>query len=340
MSDKAEYFAVRTAAGIFDSSPLYKYRISGRDAETFLAGMLARDIRACPPGHAQYTCWLDDRGFVIEDGVILHLGRGRLPPDERRAQLRLVRRPDRPPRRPASRRSATRSARSPSRARARATCSSEARPADGAHPVLRGRQGRDRRRGGDREPDRLQRRPRLRDLGRRPRRAPRLGHAVGQHGRATASSRSGSPRCTCSASRPACSSSTPTSTRAGSPGTTPTAPRRSSSAGAWMFRDLAERRSGVHRPPRARARDRRARRRAGRMRGLVVDWEDYDRVYNEAGLIPPKDHTPVVEDWMRLRRRLPAPGRLCDELHVLADAPAPHRDRPGPRPTSRGSARA
>ena len=34
------------------------------------------------------------------------------------------------------------------------------------------------------------------------------------------------------------------------------------------------------------------------MRGLVVDWQDYDRVYNEAGLIPPKDHTPIVEDWM------------------------------------------
>ena len=34
------------------------------------------------------------------------------------------------------------------------------------------------------------------------------------------------------------------------------------------------------------------------MRGLVVDWQDYDRVYDEAGLIPPKDHTPVVEDWM------------------------------------------
>ncbi len=72
MSDKFEYFAVRNAAGLFDSSPLYKYRITGKDAERFLAGVLARDIRACPPGHAQYTCWLDDRGFVIEDGVILH----------------------------------------------------------------------------------------------------------------------------------------------------------------------------------------------------------------------------------------------------------------------------
>lgn len=71
MSDKFEYFAVRNSAGIFDSSPLYKYRIHGRDAERFLAGVLARDIRACAPGNAQYTAWCDDRGFVIEDGVIL-----------------------------------------------------------------------------------------------------------------------------------------------------------------------------------------------------------------------------------------------------------------------------
>ena len=44
---------------------LYKYRIAGRDSERFLSGMLARDIRACPPGLAQYTTWLDERGFVM-----------------------------------------------------------------------------------------------------------------------------------------------------------------------------------------------------------------------------------------------------------------------------------
>ncbi|HEX2194862.1 MAG TPA: aminomethyltransferase family protein [Candidatus Limnocylindria bacterium] len=71
-SDKFEYFAVRNAAGLFDTSPLYKYRIAGRDAERFLAGMLARDIRACPPGLAHYTTWLDERGFVLEDGVVQH----------------------------------------------------------------------------------------------------------------------------------------------------------------------------------------------------------------------------------------------------------------------------
>jgi len=71
MSDKFEYFAIRNAAAVIDTSPLYKYRITGKDAETFLAGVLTRDIRKCRPGQAQYTAWCDDQGWVIEDGVIL-----------------------------------------------------------------------------------------------------------------------------------------------------------------------------------------------------------------------------------------------------------------------------
>ena len=67
---KHEYFAVRNSVGIFDTSPLYKYWVRGRDAERFLAGVLVRDIRTCQPGRAQYTMWCDDRGFVMEDGVI------------------------------------------------------------------------------------------------------------------------------------------------------------------------------------------------------------------------------------------------------------------------------
>jgi aminomethyltransferase len=74
MSEKFEYFAIRNSAGLFDSSPLYKYRITGPDAERFLAGVMVRDIRTCAPGHAQYTAWCDDRGFLIEDGVVLRHG--------------------------------------------------------------------------------------------------------------------------------------------------------------------------------------------------------------------------------------------------------------------------
>lgn len=73
LSEKFEYFAVRNSAGMFDTSPLYKYRIHGRDAERYLSGVLARNIRKCRPGRAQYTLWCDDDGFVIEDGVINRL---------------------------------------------------------------------------------------------------------------------------------------------------------------------------------------------------------------------------------------------------------------------------
>jgi aminomethyltransferase len=65
----------------------------------------------------------------------------------------------------------------------------------------------------------------------------------------------------------------------------------------WMFKGLADDdRAFIGR----RALEREIADKSSRwsMVGLVVDWEDYDRVYSDAGLIPPKDHRPVHEDWM------------------------------------------
>ena len=72
-SEKVEYYAIRDAVALLDTSPLFKYRFKGADAQRFLMGVLARDIRQCPTGRAQYTIWCDDRGYVVEDGVILHV---------------------------------------------------------------------------------------------------------------------------------------------------------------------------------------------------------------------------------------------------------------------------
>jgi len=69
-STKYEYFGVRNAAGLFDSSPMFKYSITGADAEKFLAGVMARDIRTLAPGRAQYQVWVNDAGHVLEDGVV------------------------------------------------------------------------------------------------------------------------------------------------------------------------------------------------------------------------------------------------------------------------------
>ncbi|MGD2102136.1 MAG: aminomethyltransferase family protein, partial [Acidimicrobiia bacterium] len=64
---------IRNSAALIDTSPLYKFRIHGADAERYLAGVLTRDIRTCRPGQAHYTVWSDDDGWVLEDGVVLRL---------------------------------------------------------------------------------------------------------------------------------------------------------------------------------------------------------------------------------------------------------------------------
>jgi aminomethyltransferase len=68
-----EYYAIRSGAGLLDTSPLFKYRITGPGARPMLERALARDVGKCAVGRAQYTCWCDDRGFVLQDGVVLHV---------------------------------------------------------------------------------------------------------------------------------------------------------------------------------------------------------------------------------------------------------------------------
>ena len=67
-----EYYAIRNSAALFDTSPLFKYRLSGDGVHAFLQQALVRDIRECAVGCAQYTAWCNIDGFVVEDGVILH----------------------------------------------------------------------------------------------------------------------------------------------------------------------------------------------------------------------------------------------------------------------------
>ena len=75
-SDLTEYYATRNAAALFDTSPLFKYRFTGSDAEAFLARVMARDIRKCRVGQAQYTIWCNEAGYVMEDGVIMRVAAG------------------------------------------------------------------------------------------------------------------------------------------------------------------------------------------------------------------------------------------------------------------------
>ncbi len=71
-----EYHAVRGAAGLLDVSPLFKYRISGKDAFRLVNKVITRDASRCRPGQILYTPWCDDAGHTVDDGTVWNLGDG------------------------------------------------------------------------------------------------------------------------------------------------------------------------------------------------------------------------------------------------------------------------
>jgi aminomethyltransferase len=71
-----EYAAIRNAAALLDVSPLYKYRITGRDAARLLDRTITRDMTRLRPGQVYYTPWCDAAGKVIDDGTVSRLDEG------------------------------------------------------------------------------------------------------------------------------------------------------------------------------------------------------------------------------------------------------------------------
>ncbi|MGB5738630.1 MAG: aminomethyltransferase family protein [Woeseia sp.] len=71
-----EYFAIRNSTGVFDLSPMTKYRISGPDALAYLDRLVTRDMHKIRPGRVVYAAWCNDQGQVIDDGTIFHLREG------------------------------------------------------------------------------------------------------------------------------------------------------------------------------------------------------------------------------------------------------------------------
>ena len=73
---ETEYFAIRNATGVFDLTPMTKYRITGPDALDYLDRLVTRDMRKIKPGRVAYAVWCNDQGQVIDDGTIFHLREG------------------------------------------------------------------------------------------------------------------------------------------------------------------------------------------------------------------------------------------------------------------------
>ena len=65
-----EYNAIRNACAAIDISPLFKYRVSGRDATRLVDRIITRDPKKLAIGQVYYTPWCDEEGKVIDDGTI------------------------------------------------------------------------------------------------------------------------------------------------------------------------------------------------------------------------------------------------------------------------------
>jgi len=71
-----EYFSIRNSTGVFDLTPMTKYRITGPDSLDYIDRLVTRDMRKIKPGRVAYVVWCDDEGQVLDDGTIFHLHEG------------------------------------------------------------------------------------------------------------------------------------------------------------------------------------------------------------------------------------------------------------------------
>lgn len=68
-----EYDAIRNAAALLDVSPLFKYRVTGRDAVRLVNRIITRDAASLETGQVIYTPWCNEHGQVIDDGTVTRL---------------------------------------------------------------------------------------------------------------------------------------------------------------------------------------------------------------------------------------------------------------------------
>jgi aminomethyltransferase len=69
-----EYHAIRHSAALFDICPLFKYRVTGREAARLIDRVITRDASAMQIGQVIYTPWCDEHGRVLDDGTISRIG--------------------------------------------------------------------------------------------------------------------------------------------------------------------------------------------------------------------------------------------------------------------------
>lgn len=73
VTHEREYNAIRNAAALIDISPLFKYRLTGKDSGRLVDRVLTRDATKIAVGQVVYASWCDGEGKVIDDGTVSRL---------------------------------------------------------------------------------------------------------------------------------------------------------------------------------------------------------------------------------------------------------------------------
>lgn len=69
-----EHVHVRTAVGVFDVSHMGEIRVKGKEAANFLQMVTTNDIRNLVEGKIQYSCFPNEKGGIVDDLLVYHMG--------------------------------------------------------------------------------------------------------------------------------------------------------------------------------------------------------------------------------------------------------------------------
>lgn len=67
-----EHLTVCNAVGIFDISHMGEIWVKGPRAVAFLQKVTSNDVTALSPGKAQYSCFVNEKGGIIDDFIVYH----------------------------------------------------------------------------------------------------------------------------------------------------------------------------------------------------------------------------------------------------------------------------
>jgi aminomethyltransferase len=66
----AEHLVVRNAVGVFDVSHMGEFRVKGPNALALLQKTTTNDVSVLSPGEAQYTCFPNGKGGIVDDLIV------------------------------------------------------------------------------------------------------------------------------------------------------------------------------------------------------------------------------------------------------------------------------